>query len=65
MEYRRCGDHWRRAQALVQTRDGPCLVYLVDDVEAAARESGIDAAHAQRVLTRLVETARTLDPLIA
>lgn len=61
VEYRRHGHDWVRAQALVETEAGPCLVYQVDDAQAAASHGGIEPDYARRVLERLVETARTLE----
>ncbi len=63
VEYRRMGEPWKRAQALVETDDGPCLVYQVDDVSAAKTVSDIDEAYAVRVLERLVQAAHARNPL--
>ena len=63
VEVRRHGHAWRRRQALVDGGDGPCLVYQVDDPEAAARHGGINGAYARGVLEQLVSTARTLGSL--
>jgi hypothetical protein len=58
VETRRSGCGWRRAQALVDTPEGPCLVYEVDDLEAAEEAGGITALHADRVLEQLLAAAR-------
>jgi len=65
VEYKRRGHGFRRAQALLQTPEGPCLVYQVDDVDVASEEGGVDASHADRVLRRLIEKARTIAHLNA
>jgi len=65
VELRRRGAAWSRAQALIDTQDGPCLVYQVNDVAAAAESGGIDAAYAHRVLTRLIQHALTPHPPLA
>ena len=57
VETRRSGCNWRRAQMVVDTPEGPHLVYEVSD-DAAAETGGIDADHAQRVLEQLVDAAR-------
>jgi len=63
VEVRRHGHTWRRRQALVESGDGPCLVYQVDDAEAAATHGGIDGAYARHVLEQLVSTARAMGSL--
>lgn len=60
VECERSGQHFRRAQAYVETPRGPCLVYQVDDPEAARRSGGIDASYASEVLQRLVDKAQSL-----
>lgn len=55
VEYQRYGLTWRTAQALVETDDGPCLIYEVLDAEGAQAHAGIDAAHARRTLEHLLE----------
>jgi len=59
VEYERRGHLFRRAQAVLETPEGLCLVYQVDDVEAACTQGGVDASHAGRVLRRLGRKART------
>ncbi len=58
VETRRSGCEWKRAQAIIDTPEGPCLVYEVNDVEAASNGGGITPTHASRVLQQLVEAAR-------
>jgi len=60
VETQRRGQRFRRAQAVLQTPRGPCLVYQVDDLEAASQPGGVDASHAGRVLERLIGKARAL-----
>ena len=60
VEYKRKGHLFRRAQAVLNTPEGPCLVYQVDNVEAASEQGGVDASHAGRVLRRLVRKARRI-----
>lgn len=58
VEYRRNGETWRTAQAVVDTPEGPHLVYEVDDEQGDAGSAGIDAGHAARVLRELLKAAR-------
>ena len=60
VECRRHGQSWLRAQRLVECDDGPCLVYEVDDKQAAAEHGCIDPVYAERVLEQLVATAQAL-----
>ena len=60
VECRRHGQGWLRAQSLVETEDGPCVRYEVDDAQAAAEHGGVDADYALRVLEQLVATAQAL-----
>ena len=61
VEYRRSGHPWKRAQAVVETPEGCCLVYEVDDPEAASRTSGVDSRHAAHVLQQLIAAAEGLE----
>lgn len=54
VETRRSGCAWKRAQAIVDTPDGPCLIYEVDDADAA----DVDSNHASRVLAQLLAAAQ-------
>ncbi len=65
VEVRRHGQDWRRRQALVETGEGPCLVYQVDDTAAAVKHGGIDSGYAEGVLQQLVATAKGLDSIQA
>ncbi|MDJ0975418.1 MAG: DUF1857 family protein [Planctomycetota bacterium] len=56
VEYQRYGRTWSTAQALVETADGPYLVYEVSHPELARDHAGIDAAHAKRTLEHLLES---------
>lgn len=58
VEYSRSGHEFRRAQAVVETDEGLCLVYEVDDPEAAVASGGVDTQHATQVLSQLVDAAR-------
>ena len=60
VETERHGHGFRRALARVLTPEGPCLVYQVDDPEAARTEGGIDEHHATSVLDRIMQRAQSL-----
>ncbi len=55
VEYQRYGRRWSTAQAVVDDEDGAWLVYEVCEAELARTHAGIDAAHAERILSHLVK----------
>lgn len=55
VEYQRYGLEWRTAQALVETENGPYLIYEVYGAEEARVDAGIDTAHAERTLGYLID----------
>lgn len=62
VEYQRYGTRWCTAQALIETEEGPQLVYEVCGAAEARAHAGIDAAHARRTLEHLLRACTAAAP---